>query len=99
MPRAWTAKDERQYKKIRESSLDRGMSEDRAEEIAARIVNKTRRRQGRTPRRRTSGTGNPNLNLEDRTKDEIYNIARDMTIDGRSKMTKSQLIRAIRGRR
>ena len=99
MPNAWTDKDERQYEKIRESSLNRGIGEDPPEEIAARTLNNTRRRQGRTPNPRTSGTGNPNLNLEVRTKDEVYNIARDIGIDGRSKMTKSQLVRAIRSRR
>lgn len=99
MPDRWSTKDERQYRKIRRSNLDRGMSEDRAEEVAARTVNKTRRRQGRTRNQRTMGTGNPNRALEERTKDELYNIARDMKIDGRSRMTKQELAQAIRDRR
>ena len=65
------------------------MSEDKAEEIAARTVNKRRREEGRTPNRRTQGTGNPNLALEERSRDEIYNRARDLQIRGRSKMSKA----------
>ena len=48
MPNQWSEKRERQYKKIKESELDRGRSEDRAEEIAAATVNKTRARKGET---------------------------------------------------
>jgi hypothetical protein len=99
MPRSWTNKDERQYRKIRSSNLDRGMSTDRAEEVAARTVNKTRRKQGRTTNRQTMGTGNPNRSLDERTRVELYNIARKMKIDGRSTMNKSELAAAIRDRR
>ncbi len=48
MPREWSDKRERQYRHIKESELDRGRSEDRAEEIAAATVNKTRREKGET---------------------------------------------------
>ena len=96
---AWTKKEDRQYEKIRDSNLKRGMSTDRAKEIAARTVNKQRREQGKTPNQRTQGTGNPHTSLESRTKDEVYNIAQKMNIRGRSKMTKPQLIDAIRERR
>lgn len=48
MPDAWSAKRERQYKEIKKSELDQGRSEDRAEEIAARTVNKTRAEKGET---------------------------------------------------
>jgi hypothetical protein len=96
MPRGWSNKDERMYEHIKDSSEDRGVSEDRAEEIAARTVNKHRREEGRTPNRRTQGTGNPNRGMENRTRDEVYNRAKDMNIHGRSKMTKSELIEAIR---
>ncbi|MCA9515238.1 MAG: Rho termination factor N-terminal domain-containing protein, partial [Myxococcales bacterium] len=65
-------------------------------EIAARTVNKQRREEGRTPNETTQGTGNPNKGLEARTKDELYNRAKELDIDGRSKMTKDELIRAIR---
>jgi plasmid stabilization system protein ParE len=99
MPTGWTNKDERKYEHIKESSEERGVPEVRAKEIAARTVNKTRREQGRTPNQRTQGTGNPNRRLEARTRDELYNIARDRHIVGRSSMSKSQLIQAIRDAR
>ena len=95
----WTDKDERQYEKIKGSSRKRGVSEKRAKEIAARTVNKRRRQEGRTPKKSTSGTGRPGASLEDRTRKELYNIAADLDIDGRSKMRTDQLIRAIRRKR
>ncbi|QDT15514.1 Rho termination factor N-terminal domain-containing protein [Alienimonas californiensis] len=98
MPAAWTDKDERMYDHVKDSELDRGRSEDRAEEIAGRTVNKHRREEGRTPNKTTQGTGNPTSSLEDRTKDELYNRAKELDIDGRSKMTKEELIDAIRDR-
>jgi hypothetical protein len=72
------------------------VSEDRAEEIAARTVNKARREEGRTPNKRTQGTGNPKRGYESRSRDELYNIAKDRKIEGRSRMTKDELIRALR---
>jgi hypothetical protein len=96
--RGWNAKDERQYEHIKDSNLDRGMGEDKAEEIAARTVNKRRREEGRTPNRRTQGTGNPNLSLEERSRDELYNIAKERDVKGRSSMSKGELVQAIRGR-
>ncbi|MQA90556.1 MAG: addiction module toxin RelE [Gemmatimonas sp.] len=92
----WSRKDERQYERIKESTRAQGKSASRAEEIAARTVNKTRREEGRTPRRTTEGTGNPNVGLEGRTKNELYNRAKELDIEGRSKMTKNELISAIR---
>jgi plasmid stabilization system protein ParE len=97
MPRAWSAKDERKYEHIRESSVDRGVPEDRAEEIAARTVNKGRREEGRTPDRTPQGTGNPNRRYEERTRDELYNLARERNIGGRSRMSREELVRALRG--
>jgi plasmid stabilization system protein ParE len=99
MPRAWSNKDERMYEHIKDSSEDRGMGEKRAEEIAARTVNKHRREEGRTPNKTTEGTGNPNRSLEGRTRDELYNRAKEMHIEGRSKMSKDELVEAIRGKR
>lgn len=93
---SWSNKDERQYEHVKESSRERGVSEDRAEEIAARTVNKHRREEGRTPNRRTEGTGNPNREYEGRSRDELYNIAKERNIRGRSNMTKDELIRALR---
>src|ERR1700716_4388151 len=96
MPRAWSDKDERQYEHIKESSLERGANEDKAEEIAARTVNKHRRIEGRTPNVRTQGTGNPNRSIEERSRDEIYNRAKELHIRGRRKMGKAELVEAIR---
>jgi hypothetical protein len=103
---AWNAKRERQYKHIKEGLRERGTSEGKAEEIAARTVNKERARSGearessRTSRtdmssgRRgglRSGTNRP----KGRTKEQLYNEAKKMGIDGRSKMNKQQLQRAV----
>jgi plasmid stabilization system protein ParE len=99
MPKAWSDKDERQYDHIVESSKERGKSESRAKEIAARTVNKQRRKSGRTPNKTTQGTGNPNTRLEERTVDELRQLASDMDIEGRSKMKKDQLVKAIRKQR
>jgi plasmid stabilization system protein ParE len=95
---SWSPKDERQYEHIKESSLDRGVPEERAKEIAARTVNKERRTEGRTPNKTTQGTGNPNRGLEARTVVELRNRARDLKIPGRSKMNKGDLVKAIRGK-
>jgi plasmid stabilization system protein ParE len=94
--RSWSDKDERKYEHIRDSSHDRGVSEDRAQEIAARTVNRDRREEGRTQNRRSQGKGNPNRDYESRSRDELYNIARERNIGGRSRMTKDELIRALR---
>jgi len=99
MPKAWSSKDERQYVHIKESAQAEGRSEVRAKEIAARTVNKQRRKEGRTPKRTTSGTGNPNLGLEERSRQELYNRAKQLRIAGRSRMTKAMLVEAIRAAR
>lgn len=96
MPKAWSAKDERQYEHIKDSELERGRSEDKAEEIAARTVNAQRRKEGRTPNKTTQGTGNPNTSLEQRSRRELYNRARQLDIEGRSRMDKAELVSAIR---
>jgi len=98
MPSGWSAKDERKYEKIKESQTKRGTSTKRAKEIAARTVNKDRRQSGRTPNKTTQGTGNPNRSLEDRTLEELRNKASDLNVAGRSKMSKSELVKAIRKR-
>ncbi|MDX6518175.1 MAG: hypothetical protein QOF50_1021 [Gaiellaceae bacterium] len=104
--KAWSAKRERQYEHIEESLEDRGTPKKKAKEIAARTVNKTRAQTGEakessklsrkdmSPSRRgglRSGTNRP----KGRTKAQLYNEAKQMGIDGRSKMSKQQLQRAI----
>lgn len=95
---AWSEKDERMYEEIKKDRMDDGKSEDRAKEIAARTVNKKRREEGRTKsgRKTTSGTGNPNRSLEDRSRQELYNRAQELDIEGRSDMDKDELVEAIR---
>ncbi len=96
MPKSWTSKDERKYQHIKDSEIERGRSARRAKEVAARTVNKDRREEGRTPSRTTQGTGNPSTSLDDRSKQELYNRAKRLGIAGRSRMTKQELLRAIR---
>lgn len=96
---SWTEKDERQYEHIKESLLERGKSEERATEIAARTTNKQRRSEGRTPNKTTQGTGNPNTGLEQRTVHELRNLAAASNIKGRSRMKKDGLVKALRNLR
>lgn len=95
----WSKKDERKYEHIKEGYERQGTPHEKAEEIAARTVNKDRREAGRTPNARTQGTGNPREKLEARTKDELENIAREAGIRGRSMMKKAELVEAIRRER
>lgn len=97
-PEAWSEKDEKQYEEIKQSQLDEGKSKDEAEEIAARTVNKRRREEGRTEsgEKTTSGTGNPNEPLDERTVEELRNRAAELDIEGRSEMDKAELVSAIR---
>lgn len=96
----------RQYEHIKESQLERGVGEGRAEEIASRTVNKERARSGESrSRSRTStqdissgrrgglrsGTSRP----KGRTRDQLYNDARKLGIEGRSSMNKAQLEQAV----
>lgn len=92
----WSNKDERQYEHIKSSEKSRGRGEKRAKSIAAASVNRQRRKEGKTPNKTTQGTGNPNRRLEDRTKEEIYNLAKQRDISRRSRMTKDELISALR---
>lgn len=100
----------RQYEHIKESQKDRGASEGRAEEIAARTVNKEKARSGESrDRSRTStqdmssgrrggqrsGTNRP----KGRTRDQLYNEARKLGVQGRSSMNKDQLQRAVDSRK
>jgi len=103
---AWSAKRERQYEHIKEGLRERGSSEDKAEEIAARTVNKERARSGeakessRLSRKdmssgRRGGLRSGTRRQKGRTKEQLYNEAKTMGIEGRSKMNKQQLERAV----
>jgi len=96
MPEAWSNKDERKYEHIKDSAEERGTSEKRAKEIAARTVNKGRREEGRTPNKTTQGTGNPNRSLENRPVTELRNLAKEKNVTGRSSMKKAELVKALR---
>ena len=104
--KAWSKKRERQYEHIKEGLEKRGRSEDKAEEIAARTVNKERARSGESRTRsrsstqdmsssrrggQRSGTNRP----KGRTRDQLYEEAKSLGIEGRSSMNKSQLQRAV----
>lgn len=100
----------RQYEHVKQSEQEQGRSESRAEEIAARTVNKERARAGESRQRsrsstqdissgRRGGLRSGKAGPRGRTRDQLYNEARQLGIDGRSKMTKEQLQRAIAGKK
>jgi hypothetical protein len=97
----------RQYEHIKESVKDRGASEDRAEEIAARTVNKERARSGESREASKSSLKDPKSSSQrggersgtnrpkGRTRDQLYNEAKDRGVEGRSKMNKEELRKAV----
>lgn len=102
---SWSPKRERQYEHIKESLEERGTGENKAEEIAARTVNKERARSGEAKQasrssvedissgrrgglRSHSGSGG-------RTYDQLRNEAREKGIEGRSRMSKAELEKAV----
>lgn len=107
MPKAWSDKRERQYERIKESAEEYGRSTGRAKEIAARTVNKDRAQTGQA--RRASRTAAEDMSPEHRggkrsgkregpgglTKDQLYNEAQQRNIQGRSKMSKKDLQKAL----
>ncbi len=106
MPQAaWNPKRERQYEHIKESLEQRGTGKDKAEEIAARTVNKERARSGeakqasRTSIEDISSGRRGGLRSHEgsggRTYDQLRNEAKEKGIEGRSKMTKAELERAV----
>ncbi|MFE4963629.1 plasmid stabilization protein [Streptomyces sp. NPDC056660] len=109
MPRGSSPKRERQYEHIKESALDRGENEQRAEEIAARTVNKERARSGESKTAsRTStqdissgrrGGRRSHSGAEGPTYDQLYEEAKQRGIEGRSDMNKAQLQRALNARK
>src|SRR6202158_5129283 len=98
---AWSDKRERQYGHIKDGLLERGESEDTAEEIAARTVNKERARAGEAKESSRTSTEDISSGRRGglrshrgpggRTRDQLYNEAREKGIEGRSKMTKAEL--------
>ena len=103
--RSWTAKRERQYEHIKEGLEDRGRPEGVAEEIAARTVNKERARAGEARTSSRSSTDDissgrrgglrSHKGAGGRTKAQLYEDAKRKGIDGRSKMSKAELERAV----
>ena len=103
--KAWNQKRERQYEHIKEGLEERGRSEDVAEEIAARTVNKERARSGEAKQRSRTSTNDISSGRRGglrshkgpggRTKEQLYAEAKRKGIEGRSKMNKKQLERAV----
>ncbi len=108
MPKAWSAKRERQYAHIKEGLEDSGRSEDTAEEIASRTVNKERARAGESKEKSTTSTDDissgrrgglrSHCGSGGRTKAQLYEEAKKKNIEGRSSMTKAELEKAVGGR-
>src|SRR3954462_14529106 len=105
MPQAWSRKRERQYEHIKDSLEERGRSERKAEEIAARTVNKERARAGeaktasRTSVDAISSSRRGGLRSHSgaggRTRDQLYAEAQRKGVEGRSKMNKAELEKAV----
>jgi hypothetical protein len=105
MPAGSSKKRERQYEHIKEGLKERGRSEDTAEEIAARTVNKERARAGESKQKSRTSTEDissgrrgglrSHSGSQGRTKEQLYNEAKNKNIKGRSKMSKAQLEKAV----
>jgi hypothetical protein len=104
------SKRARQYEHVKKSEKQQGRSESRAEEIAARTVNKERARAGESRQKshtstrdissgRRGGKRSGQSGPRGRTRDQLYNEARQLGIEGRSSMNKGQLQRAIAGKK
>ena len=94
-PSAWTARDERQFAHIQRNQRQAGRSKKQAAEIAARTVNKQRRLQRRTAEQMLQAGEVSAAQLQQRTRGELYSVARRLKIDGRSRMLKETLVTAI----
>ena len=102
---AWSAKRERQFKHVKKSLEEQGRSEKKAEEIAARTVNKERARKGEAKTSSRTSTQDISSGRRGglrsgkgpggRTRDQLYEEARRKGVEGRSKMNKAQLERAV----
>ncbi len=101
----WNKKRERQYEHIKEGLEERGRSEETAEEIAARTVNKERARAGESEQASRTSTDDlssgrrgglrSHRGAGGRTKAQLYAEARSRGVEGRSKMSKSELAKAL----
>jgi hypothetical protein len=104
------SKRARQYEHVKQSEREQGASESRAEEIAARTVNKERARSGEARTRSRSSTrdissgrrgglrsGKPGP--RGGTRDQLYQEARSLGVEGRSRMSKAQLQRAVENKK
>jgi plasmid stabilization system protein ParE len=111
MPRGeWTEKQERKYEHIKESQQDQGAPARRAKEIAARTVQKERAQTGQSktaskasvqdmPSSKRGGQRSGTRRPKGRTKQQLYEEAKQRGIEGRSQMTKDQLQRALAGKK
>ena len=107
-PRVWSEKRERQYEHIKAGLVEHGRSEDTAEETAARTVNKERARAGESREASPASVRDISSGRRGglrshrgpggRTYRQLYEEAKDRGIDGRSKMSKAQLERALERR-
>jgi hypothetical protein len=103
--KAWSKKRERQYEHIKEGLEDKGRSEDTAEEIAARTVNKERARAGESEQKSKTSTDDISSGRRGglrshsgsggRTRDQLYEEAKKKNIKGRSSMSKAELEKAV----
>jgi hypothetical protein len=102
---AWSKKRERQYEDIKKGLTERGRSEDTAEEIAARTVNKERARAGEAKQKSKTSTNDisssrrgglrSHAGSAGRTKAQLYAEAKNKNIRGRSNMDKAELAKAV----
>lgn len=101
------SKDARKYEHVKESLEDQGKPEKAAKEIASRTVNKDRAREGKTQQASKSSTQDPKSSSQrggersgtdkekGRTRDQLYNEAKQKNVEGRSSMSKHQLQKAV----
>ncbi len=107
MPQSWSKKRERQYEHVKESAKERGTSDKRAKEIAARTVNKNRAQSGesktasrsslkdKSPQQRGGERSGNRKGPGGPTKEQLYNEAKKKNIKGRSSMNKKELQNAL----
>jgi hypothetical protein len=105
VPAGSSKKRERQYEHVKDSAKDRGESESRAKEIAARVVNKERAQSGEAKQKSKTSTQDvspghrggkrSHSGSQGRTKAQLYADAKRQNVKGRSSMTKAELEKAV----